>query len=123
MFIEWVSWSMVRCEDAALPHLELFELFSKWNVLSNILCFPQNQNMQRDRGHRQISRLRWMRVGGGGGNIGEVGRARRGKGSHERGNSKLECDCDEALCWKDQGNVDNGNTKWGDNPFRLEDRS
>ena len=27
------------------------------------------------------------------------------------------------MCWKDQGNMDDGNTKWGDDPFRLEDRS
>ena len=34
---------------------------------------------------------------------------------------KLEREYDGAVCWKDQGNADDGNTKWGDDPFRLED--
>jgi len=79
VFIEGVSWSVLRCEDVTLPHLALFELFYERNVLADILCCPRKR--QRDQGHRQIFRGR--RVRGGEGSTGEVGRARRGKGSHE----------------------------------------
>ena len=34
---------------------------------------------------------------------------------------KLEREYDGAVCWKDQGNADDGNTKWGNDPFRLAD--